>query len=329
LVLAWPVALPWALPMFLSLILGLTLTACSNTVKDEIPATGPAKTQSVCIDLLQTGENAFKKGDVQLANTCFSQALKEAEKLGKDDKNVALALNDLALTTALDKNKTGTVKKNLPLAIAYQKRSVEIEEKLYGHENDYVAYDLNNLGAWYNANGQYKEGEQVLLRAAKIREKVQAGKSLPLALTLANLGDNYIKQKRFSEAAGLLKRSSEIYLTNDHQANAAAAINSLAQAYQDQGKYKEAEASLEQVLSMREKAFGKDHIVVAEALNDKAVCLLKQGKNREAEPLFQEALSIAQKKGDKDIIASVVAGYGKCLDKLGKKAEAAKMRKGI
>ncbi len=83
---------------------------------------------------------------------------------------------------------------------------------------------------------------------------------------------------------------------------------------------------LQEALSIREATLGKDDIMVAETLNSLAVCLLQENKEKEAEPLFRRSLAIVQKGGDKEIIKAVVLGYGQCLDKLGKKAEAKNLR---
>jgi tetratricopeptide (TPR) repeat protein len=316
---------PVLVQILLALIIASTLAACKS-----LPG---AKTQHepqpLCLELLATGESAFSKGDVETADKCFREGLKEAEKSGKDDKNVALALNDLALTTAVNKTKTGTVKEKLPQAIAYQKRSVEIEKKIYGIENAYVAYDLNNLGAWYNANQQYKEGGEALEQAVKIREKVLGPKSVLLAFTEANLAESYAKQKRYADAARLLTKSKAIYAQNNQPLEAARVAESLADLFQDEKKFDQAEVTLKEVLSDRENALGKNSMMVAETLNSLAVCLLQDGKYKEAEPLFSRSLTIVQKGGDHEIIASVVAGYGKCLDKLGKKTEAKKLRQSV
>ena len=127
----------------------------------------------------------------------------------------------------------------------------------------------------------------------------------------------------------LFKRSSTIYLSDNKLADASHSLNSLAQSYEENGNYTDAETALKQVLAIREKSLGKIHLLVAQSVNNLAACLAKQGKNSEAEPLFQRALSAVQKTGDKAIIATVVDGYSKCLDSLGKKSQADKMRKGM
>ena len=188
-----------ALALVMTLGLACTLTSCNRIKHLPLPAS-ESKLKTNVKDLLQTGESAFRRGDIELAHTCFGQALKDAERLGKDHPLAALALNDLALTAASDKTSGHDQKKNLAQAIAYQQRAVELEEKLYGKDSAYVAYDLNNLGSWYGANSQYKEAGQVLARSLTIGEKVLKPNDALLAFTMTNLGNNYLSQKRYVEA---------------------------------------------------------------------------------------------------------------------------------
>ncbi|MBS2007341.1 MAG: tetratricopeptide repeat protein [Cyanobacteria bacterium SZAS TMP-1] len=306
------------------LALVLILSACNQT-KESGKARHFATPALEVQDLLQTGENAFRKGDIKLAHSCFSEALKVAEQADRYSRSVALALNDLALTTSIDRDQTPSGKKNLAQAIAYQKRALELEERYSGSQSTDVAFDLNNLGAWYGANLQWKEGAEALERSAKIREKALGPNSPLLAVTLGNLAENYSQQKRTVEAIDLYKRQAKIYKTIDSPTEAARASDKVAGLYQDLGKNDEAAKVLSEVLSLREKAFGKDSLLVAETLNNMGVCQLAMGKNTEAEPLFARAYKIVCKQDDQDIIKAVATGYKKCLEKLGKTAEAQKL----
>ena len=309
--------------LILPLLLTTVVTACSSKGNRQ---SSDKNSGQVVHDLLQTGESAFRRGDVKLADKCFNEALKTAMDADRYGRNVALALNDLALTTSIDKDNTKAGKKNIPQAIAYQKRALELEERLSGAESLDVAFDLNNLGVWYGNNDQWKEGAAALERAANIREKKLGEKNALLAVTLGNLAENYSHQKRYDEAIGLYRRAAEIYEADGSPTEAARAHDKEAGLYLDQNKTSAAVEVLRQVLALREKAFGKDNILVAETLNNIAVCEMTSGHNDAAVPLFDRAYKIVKKQPDREIIESVKTGYLKCLKKLGKNAEAEKLR---
>ncbi len=63
----------------------------------------------------------------------------------------------------------------------------------------------------------------------------------------------------------------------------------------DKGRYKEAIAVGEEVLSIREKIMGPDHPDVATILNCLGTLYESQGIYKEAEPLYIRALSINEK----------------------------------
>ena len=311
----------------LPLLLATIVTACGSTKADK--AENSKSSGHVVHDLLQTGESAFRRGDVKLADKCFNEALTAAMQADRYGRNVALALNDLALTTSIDKDRSPAGKKNLPQAIAYQKRALDLEERLSGAESLDVAYDLNNLGVWYGTNEQWKEGGEALARAAKIREKKLGEKSVLLAVTLGNLAENYSHQKRYDEAISLYNRAATIYENDGSPTEAARAHDKEAGLYLDQGKTAPAVKVLRQVLALREKAFGKDNILVAETLNNIAVTEMTAGHNAVAEPLFDRAYKIVKKQSDREIIDSVKMGYRKCLQNMGKNAEAEKLGREI
>ena len=297
----------------LSATLGLALPAQSAWATPGDPA-------SACMDLIQTGENALSHGQIKLADKCFLEALNQAQKLGNNDRHVALALNDLALTTASNPDKNKTKKEKLDQAIVYQKRSIAIEEKFYGPDTENVGFDLNNLGVWYGLNGQLKEGEATLTRAVKIREKALGQNDDRLAVTMGSLADNLKKQKRYIEAVALLKRAEQIYKATNHAIERGRVLNELADVYEEQDNYAAARGILSEVLAIRQKVFGKDSLVAAETLHNLAACNMKLGKNAAALPLLKEALGIVKKGNDPEISATVEASYQRCQAALKKPA---------
>ena len=67
----------------------------------------------------------------------------------------------------------------------------------------------------------------------------------------------------------------------------AASRNNLAELYQAQGRYAEAEPLYRRSLAIWEKALGPEHPHVATGLNNLTVLYRAQGRYAEAEPLFR------------------------------------------
>jgi tetratricopeptide (TPR) repeat protein len=297
----------------LAAIVGIVISLEAST---GASAAGPADPATACADLLQAGESRLNKGDIATADRCFHQALIEAEKLNKTDKRVALVLSDLALTSAINPDKAITKKAKLDKAIAYQKRAVEIDEMAYGADAENVAFDLQNLGAWYGMDDMPKEGEAALRRAVAIREKFSAANNPRLAMSLGSLAEMLKKQKRDIEALACYKRAATIYKAADRPAEQSRVLNAEATLLEDQDNYKEAQSIIVEVVQLRERATGKDTLLVAESLHNLAVCDMKLGNNKEALPLLKRALVIVQKSQDKEITATVQATLKKCESSL-------------
>ena len=67
-------------------------------------------------------------------------------------------------------------------------------------------------------------------------------------------------------------------------------LNNLAELYQNQGKYSDAELYQKRALALLEKRFGSEHALVAQSLNSLAKLYWTQAKYAEAEPLTGKLL---------------------------------------
>lgn len=75
-----------------------------------------------------------------------------------------------------------------------------------------------------------------------------------------------------------------------------AKLEALAQQFQQQGQFALAEQQARQALTIREYAWGPEHLYVAPGLDQLADVYTAQGKHREAEPLLQRALAIREQQ---------------------------------
>ena len=177
------------------------------------------------------------------------------------------------------------------------KRSLEIDAKLLGSNDEEFAITLINLGYLYDSQGRYDEAEPLYKRVLEIFEKALGLDHPDVATALNNLAGLYFNQGRYAEVEPLYKRSLEIRekaLGHDHPV-VATGLNNLALLYSDQGRYAEAEPLLKRSLEIREKAFGPGRPKVATGLNNLAGLYFDQGRYAEAEPLYKRSLEIREK----------------------------------
>ncbi len=139
--------------------------------------------------------------------------------------------------------------------------------------------------------------EERLLKLA-VQEAEKFGPSDPrLALSLSRLAESLYRQKKYTEAEPLLKRSLPIIekVLGPEHADVATSLNVLADLYGSQGEYGVAEPLYRRSLAIREKALGPEHPDVATNLNNPSFLYDAQGKYGEAEGLDKRSLAIREK----------------------------------
>jgi tetratricopeptide (TPR) repeat protein len=214
--------------------------------------------------LLPAGQMARTMGEYRRAEEWLGHLLAIREQEGKEDAELALALNELALVY----KSQGRYELAGPLC----KRDLEISEKSLGKDHPEVATTLNNLALLYDSQGRYEEAEPLYKRSLVIREE-KLGKNHPdVAQSLNNLAGLYESQGRCEEAEPLYKRSLEIReqkLGKDHP-DVAATLNNLAGLYYSQGRYEEAEPLCQRALAILKAKFpgGHPHIDTFQANYD-------------------------------------------------------------
>ena len=101
-------------------------------------------------------------------------------------------------------------------------------------------------------------------------------------------------------------------------------LDNLAQLYQDQGRYKEAEPLYQRSLVMKEKVLPPDHPEIANTLGNLALLYYHQGRYEEAEPLCQHALAIYEKAlpPDHSYTSITLKNYARLLREMNRPLEA-------
>ncbi|MGA9997204.1 MAG: CHAT domain-containing tetratricopeptide repeat protein [Pyrinomonadaceae bacterium] len=141
-------------------------------------------------------------------------------------------------------------------ALVLFNQALELSEKHFGPEDEWVGMTLDYIGETYINKGEFTKAEQLLKRSIKILEKEPELN-----------GASYAK-----------------------------ALHDLAVVYDYLGDFSRAQPLYEQALAIREKVFGPDHIQVAQSLNFLGNVYLAKADYTRAAQMFERALVINQKK---------------------------------
>lgn len=176
-------------------------------------------------------------------------------------------------------------------------QALDIMEKSFGSNDQYVAVALNNLASIYDVQGRYVEAEPLYVRAMGILEKARGSEHPDVASVGANLAHFYTKLGKYAEAEQLLARVLGILekaFGPDHP-DLATGLSHLAILYEKQGDYAEAEQLLARALGILEKTIGPDHPDVAICRSNLASIYEARGRYAEAEELYAQALDTLEK----------------------------------
>ncbi len=118
---------------------------------------------------------------------------------------------------------------------------------------------LNALGNLQQTLGRYKEAQQHLEQALKIREKTLGPNHLDVAQSLNNLATLYLDQGKYPEAEPLFQRSLKIaeQTFGENNRHVATCLQNLAVLHHAQGKYTAAEIIYRRAMEIDGKALGQ------------------------------------------------------------------------
>lgn len=160
-------------------------------------------------------------------------------------------------------------------------RALAVSEKIRGPENVLTVHAIYDLGGFYRSTGRYMEAETNYRRALAIVEK-------NAALQTAAYNRRWRRLK--------WNRRTLQTLIGGPQLSIAAALDRLAEVYEDQQSYSEAEPLRRRSLEIKEKAKGRSlHPTVADALDTYAAVLRNMGRGPEAAELETRSRSIRTK----------------------------------
>lgn len=199
----------------------------------------------------------------------------------------------------------GKADEALPLGL----RMVALSEKLNGSENPITANALGVLGDVYKARGQANEAEQAYKRAIAILQKADAGlAAVLLPPQLEKLAVLYNDHGRHRDAFELLKQSITLREKAPDPAQLGIAWDKMGKTLVALGMYNDAETAFQRAVSLLEKKYGADNLLMAPIANNIAVLYEKQGRYAAAEKLVRHALGIYEKQMGRNnpLVASIL-----------------------
>jgi len=193
---------------------------------------------------------------------------------------------------------------------------------------DWTAWEAHmKRGLTYVQNANHQEAAKSFAAAldeAESHDRV----SERVAITLNNLGMQYLSLGDYAAAEPVLKRSLAIQKAvsgSEHPA-VGTSLNNLAMLHVLQGNHEQAQALLEESMVIAEKALGPEHPDVGTTLNNLAALYSARNNHSQAEPLLKRAIAIFEKSGDGPSHARALQNLASLYAKMGRTENAEQIR---
>lgn len=181
-------------------------------------------------------------------------------------------------------------------AEAAARQAVDLRRTEYGAHDLRYAAALVVLGEARHAQNRLAEAGASYREALAIQDAARA-EPAHAAGTRRRLAQLALMRGRFDEAESLLLPALAALQGGGARAEVtrAAVLNTLGRTLQAKHQLEPALAHYRQALAIRERAFGSDHVLVAETTTNLATALEAAGQLREAAQLYRAALEINRK----------------------------------
>lgn len=243
------------------------------------------------------------------------------EQIKAEELNVRVAAIANSGRALLAQGKLDSAEVALDQALAMRKSITSAPDTL-------LASITENLGRVARERGQPKESERLHRAALAVLRGVLGPRDDKVAISMSNLAVALGEQNRWAEAEALYRQAIAIFAQNHpglHTLTADAG-NSLATALDIQGKVAAAESTYLSVLDMRRRLPGSRNADYAFTLFNYSMFLSEQGRCDESVRKSREVLALRGNvlPESHSSIAASLQTLGRCLDKLGRHAEARK-----
>ncbi len=184
------------------------------------------------------------------------------------------------------------------------KALIEIEKKDHGLNSAQFVRALTMRARYLVDNNEEGEAVDAYKLAIELGEKLPNPDKLEIARNLIALGRLYSRKEQFADAQPrfekALKIRTQAFDANAKEESKHASLadlmevsNEVAECYQNQENYDEAENVYTQLLSVQEQSLGKNHSDLVDTLVNSGRCLHQLYQFEEAERLLRRALRIA------------------------------------
>lgn len=180
---------------------------------------------------------------------------------------------------------------DLPIALLFQKKTLEIQEEILGVGHPETVNIYNNIGLIYCLQGNYSQALEYYFKALTFGEAVG---TLKFAI-YNNIGGIYSCQGDYKNALDYYLKA----LTIEDQGigrDTASIYSNIGSAFLRLGDYKNALDYFSKALSIQIRVLGKDYPDIARSYNNIGSIYFRQGDYRNALNYFFKALSIQEKK---------------------------------
>ncbi|CAF1066184.1 unnamed protein product [Adineta steineri] len=226
-------------------------------------------------------------------------------KLGQFDK--AQQVYDVLLVQASDHQERASIYHHLgtvkigqgeyPEAIAYDEKSLEINQKSLPVDHPDLAASYSNIGLAYYEMSEYPKALSSHEKALKIRQKTLPLNHLDLATSYTNIGHVYFRMGKYPKALSSHGKALEIQekiLPLNHP-DLATSYDRIGLVYDHMGEYSKAFSYYETALEIRQKSLPPDHPRLANSYNNIGLVYDQMGEYSKALSSHENALKVRRK----------------------------------
>lgn len=239
-------------------------------------------TQSSYREPLREGRAEYAAGRFESADKLLAEALKRLPQ-GDEAERAKILANLGAVYSRLEQ---------FSKAEKAYSESLSIEKRLGDRNN--CALMLHNLGMLYSIQGRDDDALRHLQQAQELIKFSPTADSQVAAQLLNGIGVIYYRRKNNGKAETYFNQALKTVSSSGIKFDTAGILNNLGAVYVEQHKYRQAEATLQRVLAIREAEVGPSHPDLIPTLNTTAVVYAKTGRFAQAEDLYHRALAILE-----------------------------------
>jgi tetratricopeptide (TPR) repeat protein len=248
------------------------------------------------LSIIDSARRAQAGGDYASAERLYQSVLTHVEKSEPDIVRTpfhAMLLNNIALVYQAEGRYSE--------AESAAKESLAILNSSKTPNLLSVANALGTLAGTYRVQGRHKEAEDLLLNAVAILQKAQPKNNIALGKAVNNISQLYADEGKLDKAVQSLKQAIGLYESGGaSEGERAFLYGNLGAYYLQQGKYADADVSLNQALSIQQKAINQNPADYAMTLTSLGMLRAGQDKFDEAEKYYNQALAILEKLQGKE-----------------------------